>query len=258
LTVVSAAARWMASPVGALPMNAIRRDLLLAVEGLGGGPVVLFDDHALARGHRQRGVRHDLSGQAHALGQCIARLDEPVEQPVTVQVLRIDVLARQRHLHRDPLRYQPRQPDQAAGRRSETAPDLGQPESGFPPGDHQIAGQHRLEATGERETLDRRDQRLHRRCQRDAEQTAALHRDRLSKHERLQIHPGAERAGGSGQDGNPQVRTGIELVDRSADSERHLAVDGVGTSARLMVMTMTPSSTSTRTLSGMGVSSAEL
>ena len=80
--------------------------------------------------------------------------------PTRVRALGGDRVAGQRQLHREAVRDPPRQPHQRAAGRHEPALDLRDAELGVARGDDQVARERDLEAAGDREALDRRDDRL--------------------------------------------------------------------------------------------------
>ena len=93
--------------------------------------------------------------------------------------------------------------------------------------DDQIAGERDLEATGEREALDRGDQRLTRGALGDAREAAVAVPGGLALDERAEIHARAEEAAGAGEHAHRQAVVGVELLERVADAFGERRVDGV-------------------------------
>ena len=89
--------------------------------------------------------------------------------------------------------------------------------------DQQVAGQGQLEPTGQREALDRGDQRL----------AGTLGQELVEPlghpfgEERLEVHPGAEAATGAGQHAGGEPVVAVELVDGGEQALAELGVDRV-------------------------------
>ena len=116
---------------------------------------------AIAAGELERGVDR------------AARLGQAVDDAERVGALGVDRVAGERELHGQAVGHPARQAQQRAGGGDERALDLGDAEPGAPRGDDEVAGQRDLEAAGDREALDRRDERLARRALDDAGEPAA-------------------------------------------------------------------------------------
>ena len=169
----------------------------------------------------------DRGGELARGGDRAARLGEPVDDPDRVRALGGDRVAGERQLHREVVRDPLREPDQRAGGGDQPALDLRDADLRVARRDDQVAGERDLEAAGDREALDRRDDRLLRRPLRDAREAAALRVGPLAGHERLQVHPGAERAAGAREDRHAQVVVAVEAVQRGGHALGHRRVDGV-------------------------------
>ena len=98
--------------------------------------------------------------------------------------------------------------------------DLGDAEAGVARGDDQVADERDLEAAGDGEALDRRDQRLRGGALRDPGEAAVPDVRALAGDERLQVHAGAERAAGAGEHADPQLVVAVELVERGGHARR--------------------------------------
>ena len=101
------------------------------------------------------------------------------------------------------------------------------PKLGAPGGDDQIAGERDLHAAGDREALDRGDQRLERCALGDAGEAAVAEPGRLALDERAQVHARAEEAAGAGEHADRQGVVAVELVQRARDALGDGGVDGV-------------------------------
>jgi hypothetical protein len=139
----------------------------------------------------------------------------------------IDGVAGEQHLQgqgaRDPLgqQHRPARPGQ------QPALDLGHPEPRRRARHDQVAGQQELEAPGQGPALGRAHQRLARRGLGDAAQAAAGEGGHLPLEERLEVHPGGERAARPGEHRGPQFGGRVQFVDRVADADRDRPVQGV-------------------------------
>jgi hypothetical protein len=106
----------------------------------------------------------------------------------------------------------------AAGHQS--ALDLRNAERRVRRGHDQVRGQRQLGAAGQREPLDRRDQRLDRRLLVEAH-AAAFDNDVLTAGEGLEVQARAKRAAGAGQHPERQTRVVVQLVHRVGESSTH-------------------------------------
>src|SRR6266700_3452714 len=118
-------------------------------------------------------------------------------------------------------------PQQAARPGHQPAPDLRQAESRLLAGDYQVAGEHQLEAAGQRVAFDGRDHGLDRRLLGYAAEAASRSDRRVPGQEPFQVHSGAERAARAGQHQHADVAAGVELLDRRGDAACDVAVDRV-------------------------------
>jgi len=87
-------------------------------------------------------------------------------------------------------------------------------------GDDHIAGQRDLQAAGDGEALDRRDQRLARRALHDAREPAAADRGSLAIEEGFEIHPGAESLPSADEHANGEAVGLIQRVHRGRQAVR--------------------------------------
>ena len=120
------------------------------------------------------------------------------------------------------------------GRRSSAPPAAtserltsGIAEPGPARGDDQVAGQRDLEPAGDREALDRGDERLARRALDDAREAAVADPRALAGDEGLEVHAGAEARARAGEDADREVAVGVELVERRGDPLGQRQVDRV-------------------------------
>ncbi len=114
--------------------------------------------------------------------------------------------------------------EERAGGGDDAAPGLGEREPGCRRGDDQIAGERDLEATTERDSLDRGDKRLDPPSP-DEPVLPAAFGSRTSAI--LQIGSGAEHRLRAGEYADPQGRIIIEPVERRVDTQGRVDVDRV-------------------------------
>ena len=186
-----------------------------------------LDEDPLRRRDGERPVGGDRRRQAQCLVERAALRRDPVDQPDLVAALRRDQLTGQGPLHREVVRHPLGEPEQPAARGDQSALDLGQPELRVLGGDEHVAGQRDLEPAGDGIALQCRDDRLDRRLLDDARETPAGDRGPLAGEERLEVHAGAERAAGAGDDPGDQRAVVVEAVHRLADRHGGLGVDRV-------------------------------
>src|SRR3954447_26869490 len=134
--------------------------LALALPELLLAPVELLLEDRLRRVERQRAVGGDRGRELERRAARPAALGHAVDQPELVAALGRDGVAGQRQLHRDAVGDAPRQAHERAAGRDQRALDLGDPELGLAGGDDEVESQRDLEPAGDREALDRRDERL--------------------------------------------------------------------------------------------------
>jgi hypothetical protein len=105
--------------------------------------------------------------------------------------------------------------------------DLGQAEARVFGGDDQVAAERQLEAAAHGPALDGRDQRLRQRGLGQPAEPAARDLRGLTGQRGLEVHAGAERAVGAGEDAGPQFGVGLQGVQCFRQSGRDRRVHGV-------------------------------
>ncbi len=138
-----------------------------------------------------------------------------------------DHVAGQGELQRNARRDKPREAEQATDGRGEAAFGLGQAELGIPGCDDEVAGQHGLEAAGERVAFHCCDEGLARRGKEKTEEATARDTYLLAAEEGLEVHAGAEVAAGAGEDADMKDIGCVEFIERSGDTLGECAVDCV-------------------------------
>jgi predicted unusual protein kinase regulating ubiquinone biosynthesis (AarF/ABC1/UbiB family) len=197
------------------------------VPSLLGGPVTATVGDLLGRDQRQGAVGRDAFGQFGRFPQCLAVVRDVVDQAHLGGAGGVDGVAGEQHLQGQRAGNPLGQQHRPAGAGQQPALDLRHAEPRRGARHHQVAGQQELEAPGQGPAFGRGDQRLARRGLGDAAQAAAGEGGHLPGQERLEIHPGGERAARSGEHSGPQFVVCIQLVDRVADADRDRAVQGV-------------------------------
>ena len=170
----------------------------------------LATDQLLRGGNRQRGVA------SHPLGQLHRRRRPPAPgsvkratMPYCERLLGGDRVGGDRHLHRLAVADAARQPQQPAGGGEQPDARLGNPELGALGGDEQVARQRQLQPTGEREPLDRADQRLRRAPFRMNCIIGPMSSPRPNA---LRSMPAAEAASGTRQDPGRETGVAVQLA----------------------------------------------
>jgi predicted unusual protein kinase regulating ubiquinone biosynthesis (AarF/ABC1/UbiB family) len=197
------------------------------VPSLLGGPVAAAVGDLLGGDQRQGTVGRDPFGQFDRFPPGLAVVHDVVDQPDAGGPGRVDRVAGQQHLQGQGAGHPLGQQHRAARPGHQPALDLGHAEARRRARDDQVAGQQELEAPGQGPAFGRADQRLARRGLGDAAQAAAGEGGHLTVQERLEVHPGGERAARSGEHPGAQFGGRVKLVDRVADADRHRPVQGV-------------------------------
>jgi predicted unusual protein kinase regulating ubiquinone biosynthesis (AarF/ABC1/UbiB family) len=197
------------------------------VPSLLGRPVAAAVGDLLGGDQREGSVSRDPFGHLDRLLPGLAVGHDVVDQPDLGTPGGVDRGAGQQHLQGQGTRHPLGQQQRPARAGHQPARDLGHAEARRRARDHQVAGQQELESPGQRPAFGGAHQRLARRGLGDAAQAATGERGHLPGQERLEIHPGRERAARSGEHPGPQRGRRVELVDRVADTGRHRPVQRV-------------------------------
>jgi len=174
------------------------------VPALPGGPVAAAVGDLLGGDQREGGVGCDAFGQFDRFVSRLAVGHDEVDQPDLGTPGGVDRIAGQQHLQGQGARHPLGQQQRPARPGHQPALDLGDAETRRRARHHQVAGQQELESPGQRPAFGRAHQGLARRSLGDAAQAAAGEGGHFPAEERLEIHPGGERAARSGEHPGPQ------------------------------------------------------